>query len=66
MDLYNGFNYTIENSFNGFHYLEITTPWFTLIENNNTMVSIKNKDNYMNSLFIRDNWEVTFVAHDLI
>ena len=21
---------------------------------------------YMNSLFIRDNWEVTFVAHDLI
>jgi hypothetical protein len=38
----------------------------SLIGNNNTMVSIQNKDNHMNSLFIRDNWEVTFVAHDLI
>jgi hypothetical protein len=66
MVLHNGFHYTIKDSLNDFYYLETTTPWFLLIGNNNTMVSIQNKDNHMNSLFIRDNWEVTFVAHDLI
>jgi hypothetical protein len=46
--------------------MERITPWFLLIENNITIVSIQNKDNHMNSLFIRDNYEVTLVAHDLI
>ena len=63
MILHNGFHYTIEDSFNGFHFLKTTTPWFLLIENNNTMVSIQNKDNHIHFLFIRDNYEVTFVAY---
>jgi hypothetical protein len=52
MVLYKGFHYTIEDSFNGFHYLETTPPWFLLIGNNNTMVSIQNKNNHMNSFFV--------------
>jgi len=55
MVLHNVFHYTINGNLNGFYYLKTPTPWFLLIENNNTMVSIQNKNNHMNFLFIWDN-----------